>query len=317
MRMTVVALFLCTVALHGQTPQSRLTYEDRSDDAGHVLVVGGKTFGPYREVLAASFSTSASAIAFAVTKRDRVWVLAQGRESGPLPPGFEFDRLQISDDGRVWILMATRPAAKDSDPDEILLMVNGKTFGPYSELTTVEFAETGGLWIAAVRTAPEEADVLLSGKPQGPFFAVDHAWVSPDGKDWGYAVSDSDGRGTVVTATKTWTDVVEGNFTSLYPREPHWGYSLDLGAQGQRIVVDGQVYEGLRGFRGLVLTPSGKHWGFEAQRVTDGALEPVVVVDGKTYPGDTLVWSRLGGQELFAWSVHDQSKVIIRVMKLP
>ena len=312
-----VALLLCTVALHAQTPQNRLVYEDRTDDTGHLLVVNGKTFGPYREILAANYSTSASALAFAVTKKDRVWVVAQGRESGPFPNGFEIDRLQISDDGRVWTLTATRPGLKESDPDETLLVVNGRTYGPYSELTTLEYAESGGQWIAAVRTAPEEADVLLSGKSQGPFLTVDHAWISPDGKEWGYAVSDSDGRGTVVTSTKTWTNVVEGNFTYLYPREPHWGYSLDLGTLGQRIVVDGQVYEGYRGFRGLVLTPSGRHWGFEAERVSGGPPGPVVVIDGKPYSGDTLVWSRLGSQEMFSWSVHDQSKVTVQAIRLP
>jgi hypothetical protein len=43
----------------------------------------------------------------------------------------------------------------------------------------------------------------------------------------------------------------------------------------------------------------------------------VVVVDGKPYPGDTLIWSRLGSQEVFSWSLRDQSKVSVQVLKLP
>jgi hypothetical protein len=310
-------LFSLLCGLEAQTPQGRLTYEDRSEASGHVLILNGKSYGPYKEILSSTFSTSATAIVFAVSKRDKVWILAQGKETGPLPVGFDLDRLQVSDDGKVWILTATRTGTDQNDPDQTLLWVNGKSYGPYPELTTVEYAETGGNWIAAVRTASDEADVLWSGKPLGPFFSVDHAWLAPDGKTWGYAVSDSEGKATVVTSEKTWTGVLSGNFTYLYPREPHWGYSLDLGTQGQRIVVDGQPYEGYRDFRGLVLTPSGRHWAFEAEKVSPAGDSPVVVVDGKEYPGETLVWSRLGSQETFSWTVQDQDKVTIQSLKLP
>ncbi len=309
--------FVVVSGLWAQTPQTRITYEDRVNDAGHVLVVDGKNFGPYKEILSSSYSTSGTAIAFAASKADRIWILAQGKESGPLPVGFDLDRLQIADDGKVWVLTATRTGTSETDPNETLLWVNGHSFGPYPELTSVEYAETGGLWIAAVRPAADEAEVLMGNvKPLGPFFSVDHVWLSPDGKTWGYAASDSEGRTTVVTTEKTWTGVLSANFTYLYPREPHWGYSLDLSTGEERIVVDGHPYEGYRNFRGLVLTPSGRHWGFEAEKAL-GANSPVVVVDGKEYPGDTLLWSRLGSQETFSWSFRDNAKVTVQTLKLP
>jgi len=316
MRFSLAFLVFMTLVsgLEAQTPQSRLSYEDRLGSSGHFLVLDGKSYGPYKEILSSTFSTSGTAIVFAVSKKDRVWVLAQGKETGPLPQGFDLDRLQVADDGKVWAMTATRTTADENDPNETLLWVNGKSYGPYPELTTVEYAETGGQWIAAVRTASDEADVLLAGKPQGPFFSVDHAWLSPDGKAWGYAVSDSEGKATVVTSEKTWTGVEASNFTYLYPREPHWGYSLDLGDQGERIVVDGQSYEGYHNFRGLVLTPSGRHWAFEAEKSSGG---PVVVIDGKEYPGEGLVWSRLGLQESFSWTLRDDSKVKVQTLKLP
>lgn len=312
----VLMLFLFTFDLGAQTPQGRFTYEDRSENSGHILVLDGKSYGPYKEIVTSAISTSGTAIAFAVSKRDRLWVLAQGKESGPVPLGFDLDRLQVSDDGKVWVLTATRTSANEEEPTQTLLWVNGKSYGPYPELTTVEYAETGGQWIAAVRTASDEADVLLGGKPQGTFFSVDHAWLSPEGKSWGYAVSDSEGKTTVVTSEKTWIDVLSGNFTYLYPREPHWGYSLDLGAQGERIVVDGRPYEGYRNFRGLVLTPSGRHWGFEAEKLSATGGLAVVIIDGKEYPGDTLIWNRLGSQETFSWTSHDQAKVTVLTLKL-
>lgn len=320
MRTCLIALVLSSLLTAGivaQTPQPRLTYEDREDPSGHILVLDGKSYGPYREVVTSAFSTSGTAIVFAVSKRDKLWVLAQGKESGPLPVGFDLDRLQVSDDGKLWTMTATRTSADENEANQTLLWVNGKSYGPYPELTSVDYSETGGQWIAAVRTAADEADVLLGGKPQGPFFSVDHAWLSPDGKAWGYAVSDSEGKTTVVTSEKTWTGVLSGNFTYLYPREPHWGYSLDLGDQGERIVVDGRPYDGYRGFRGLVLTPSGRHWAFEAEKLSAAGGFPVVVVDGKEYPGDSLIWSRLGSQETFSWTARDQSKVTVLTLKLP
>ena len=304
-------------AQNAPVPQVRFGYEDRTGTAGHTLLVDGKTYGPYKDVVSSAYSSSGTAAAFAVVKRDKTWVLAQGKETGPLPVGFDLDRLQISDDGKVWILTATRTSADSNDPNETLLMVNGKTYGPYPELTTVEYAETGGSWVAAVRTAADEADVLVNGKAQGPFFTVDHAWMGPDGKFWGYATSDSEGKMTVVTSEKTWSLVVSANFTNLYPREPHWGYSLRLGDEEERIVVDGQAYEGYLNFQGLILTPSGRHWAFEAEKLSDAGDSQAVVIDGKEYPGEGLSWSRLGSQETFLWTVRDGAKVSVQTLKLP
>ena len=318
-RLLPAALWAALAALPAvaqPTPQVKLQFEDRTGTSGHTLVVEGKSFGPYKEIVATAFSTSGTAAAFAVTKRDRIFVVAQGKESGPIPPGFDLDRLQISDDEKVWVLTATRTSSDANEANQTLLVVNGKSFGPYPELTTVEYAETGGSWIAAVRTAEDEADVLLEGKPQGPFFSVDHAWLTPDGKAWGYAVSDSESRATVVTSEKTWQDVQNANFTNLYPREPHWGYSLRLGEEEERIVVDGQVYTGYLNFQGLILTPSGRHWAFEAEKLSDAGDSKVVVIDGKEYPGENAAWSRLGSQESFTWTLRDDAKVLVQTLKL-
>jgi len=311
---SLVLTLLLASSLSAQTLKTGPSYEDRAEANGHTVVLDGKSYGPYREVTVAT-STSGTAVAFTVVKRDRLWVLAQGRESGPVPAGFELDRLQVADDGKVWVLTATHTSLNENEPNQTLLIVNGKTYGPYPELTTVEYAEAGGAWIAAVRTAPEEAGVLVTGKAQGPFYTVDHAWVTPDGRSWGYAVSDSEGRATVVTSEKTWDNVQDSNFTNLYPREPHWGYSLRLANDEERIVVDGQNYEGYRNFGGLMLTPSGRHWGFEAEKLTGGVN--VVVVDGKEYPGQNLTWSRLGQQESYTWTLIEGSRVTVQTLKLP
>jgi len=300
-----------------QGPQTRLTYEDRSGTTGHTLILEGKSYGPYKDIAAAVYSTSGTAAAFVVVKRNRLWILAQGKETGPLPAGFELDRLQIADDGKVWVLTATRASTLEDEPPETLLWVNGKSYGPYPELTTVEYAETGGAWLAAVRSAPEEAGVLISGKAAGPFYTVDHAWLLPDGKGWGYVVSDSDGKVSVVTSEKTWPDIVGGNFAALYPREPHWGYSLRIGDEEEWIFVDGQTYSGYLNFQGLLLTPSGGHWAFEAEKLSDAGDSAVVVVDGREYPGENLVWSRLGTHESYTWTVREGGKISVQTLKLP
>jgi len=314
-RWWAVLTLVAVPAFTQPTPQSKLQYEDRSTDSGRVLVIGGKSFGPYKDIPLTAFSTSGTSAAFAVVKRDRTVILAQGRESAPVPSGFDLDRLQIADDGKVWVLTATRTSSDTDDSNQTLLMVNGKVYGPYPELTTVEYAETGGSWIAAVRTDDNEADVLLDGKPQGPFFAVDHAWLTPDGKSWGYAVSDSDNHASVVTSEKSWNDVQAANFGNLYPREPHWGYSIRVSDDEERIVVDNQVYTGYLNFQGLLLTPSGRHWAFEAQKAGPDA-QPVIVIDGKEYAGEDVAWSRLGLQETFTWTLHDGAKVTVQTIKL-
>lgn len=316
---SALLLLVSAVVAQGQTPgpQTKLTYEDRVGTGGHTLIVEGKSAGPYREVLATAYSTSGSMVAFVVVKRDRVYVLAQGKETGPLPVGFEVDRLQIADDGKVWALSATRASTDETEPAQTLLLVNGKSYGPYVELTTLEYAESGGAWIAAVRSAEEEADVLISGKPQGPFYSVDHAWLTPDGKAWGFAVSDSEGAAVVVTNERTWKGVVEGNFANLYPREPHWGYSLKFADDQQRIVVDGVAYEGYRGFQGLILTPSGQHWAFEALKTAGTDEVPVVVIDGKEYRGEGVFWNRLGAQESFTWTLREGTKTSVQTLRLP
>lgn len=317
--LVMVLLAVSSVGAWAQTapvPQTRLTYEDLASDAGHTLVLDGKAYGPYKDILLEAYSTSGTVVAFEVSKRDRLWILAQGKETGPLPPDFDVERLQISDDGRVWVLTATRTSPSADQPTATMLWVNGKSYGPYPELTSVEYSEVGGGWIAAVRTAADEADVLVSGKAQGPFFSVDHAWITPDGRAWGYATTDSEGKATVVTSEKTWDNVLSSNFTNLYPREPHWGYALVLSDDHERIVVDGQTYEGYRNFQGLLLTPSGRHWAFEAVRTEPGA-GPVVVIDGKEYPGENLTWSRLGAQESYTWLVRNDGKVAVQTLKLP
>ena len=316
--LAVVTLVLTSgLAAQAPAPQTRLTFEDRAGTNGHSLILDGKTYGPYRDIVSTAYSTSGTAVAFAVIKRDKVWVLAQGKETGPLPVGFDLDRLQIADDNRVWVLTATKTSSDEAVPNQTLLWVNGKSYGPYPELTTVDYAESGGAWMAAVRTEAEEADVILNGKAQGPFYMVDHAWLTPDGKTWGYAVSDSEGKASVVTSEKTWTGIAGSNFTNLYPREPHWGYSLRLGDEEERIVVDGQPYEGYLNFQGLMLTPSGRHWAFEAEKLSDAGDSRVVVVDGREFPGENLAWSRLGAQESYTWTVRDGTKVTVQTLRLP
>jgi len=296
-------------------PTSRLAYEDLAGPNGRTLTIEGKSWGPYREVVQAVPSTSGTQVAFGVRKGGRLAVVAQGREWPPVPQGFDLDRLQISDDGRVCVLTATKASNDGSQVPQTLLMVNGKVYGPYQELTTVEYAEAGGTWLAAVRTGNDEADLLWNGRSQGPFYTVDHAWLQPDGQDWGYAVSDSEGVQSVVTPAQTWTGVSGANFSAMYPREPHWAYAFVLADGTQRIVVDGQGWEGLQGFQALVFTPSGRHWGFEAARTDTG--QPVVVVDGKEYPGTDLNWHRLGASENFTWTEANEGRVQVKVWRLP
>jgi hypothetical protein len=314
----VLVLLFVSAGLLAQTPQARLTYEDRSGNTGHTLVVDGKSFGPYKEITSVTHSTSATAAVFLVNRRDKTYIVAQGKEVGPLPAGFEADQSWISDDGRVSAVTAVKydDSGEDST-SQTQLWVNGKNYGPFQALSTFDYAETGGSWIASVQTGEEEYSVLLNGKAQGTFASVDHVWLFPDGKGWGYAATDSDGKTTVVTQDRTYDSVQNYNFDQMFPRSQHWGMGFRLGDEEELILVDGKLYPGYLNFSGLSLTSTGRHWGFEAQKLTDAGDYPVVVIDGKEFQGEGLSTTSLGATESFTWTVRDGAKVTIQVLTLP
>jgi hypothetical protein len=313
--------------LHAQNPAPRLSYEERGGTAGHSLVVDGKTFGPYKEVNLATRSTSGTAGLFLTTKRDKTYVVAQGREWGPLTAGYNTDVSYISDDGKVWAVSTIQEAPADSGDggdssedtaatSQTLLWVNGKSYGPYASLYDFQYAETGGSWIAHVQVSDNESLVLMNGKTLGSFSSVDHIWMFPDGKDWGYVVS-SDDSTNVVTSTKKYDAVQNSDFNAMYPKNAHWGYSIRIGDEEELIVIDGKSYPGYINFNGLTLSSSSRHWAFEAEKLSDDGDHPVIVVDGKEYLGEGLLTGSLGDKEYFLWSVKDGTKVTTQVLTLP
>ena len=307
-----------TVSLSAQVLQPRLSYEDRAGTTGHTLVIDGKTFGPYKEISSVTHSVSATAGLFLVTKRDKTYLVAQGKEAGPLGQGFEADQSWISDDGKVWAVTAIRyDDSTEEGSSQTQLWVNGKLYGPFSSLATFEFAEAGGGWIASVQTGEGEFSVLLNGKPQGTFSSVEHVWMLPDGKGWGYAGTDSEGQTMVVTQDQTYENVQNYNFDQMYPRNPHWAMAVRVGDDEELIFVDGKLYQDYLNFSGLSTTYSGRHWGFEAEKLADSGDTPVVVIDGKEYLGESLGTTNLGDKESFIWTVRDGGKVTTQVLTLP
>jgi hypothetical protein len=321
--LTLLLATLTVAGLSAQNPQPRLTYEERGGTAGQNLVIDGKTFGPYKEVTLAERSASGTAGLFFATKRDKTYVVAQGREWGPLTAGFNTDSSYISDDGKVWAVSTVQDVESDSSSDsddtatsKTVLWVNGRSYGPYLSLSDFQYAETGGSWMAQVQVSDSESAILLNGKTVGSFSSVDHIWMFPDGSDWGYVVSNDDGT-NVVTSTKSYKAVQNSDFSSMDPKKAHWAYSIRTGDEEELIVVDGKAYSGYINFNGLNLSASTRHWGFEAEKLSDDGDHPVIVVDGKEYLGEGLLVSSLGDKEFFMWSVKDGTKVTTQVLPLP
>lgn len=312
-----VILTLLAAALPAQTPQPRLTYEDRSGTTGHTLVVDGKSFGPYKSIDWTLYSTSGSASLFLATKRDKAYIVAQGKESGPLGPGFEADQTYVADDAKVAAVVAMAYADDEEGTSQTQLWVNGRSYGPYVGVYPFEFAETGGNWIAGIELGEESFDVLLNGKTQGPFSSIDAVWMAPDGKTWGYAARNSEGVLSVVTQDHRYEAVQGGNFDQTNLRTAHWAYSVRMGDEEELVVVDGKEYKGYLNFSGLSTTNSGRHWAFEAEKLTDTGDYPVIVVDGREYVGSGLIANSIGTQESFSWTVQDGTKVTIQVLALP
>jgi len=305
-----LTLALLGASLSAQTPLSRFSYEDRSGTTGHSLAVDGKTFGPYKEVTSVLTSTSGTAGMFLATKRDKTYVIAQGKEWGPLTAGHDVDQS--------WITVKYNEGTDDEEgTTETLLWINGKSFGPFQTVSALEYSETGGHWLATIQRSEDEYDILFDGKPKGPFKSVTHAWMFPDGKGWGWATTGNDDLTTVVTQDKTYTEVQSVSLDQMYPRSAHWAYGLRLGDEEELIVVDGKAFTGYLNFSGLYTTYSGHHWGFEAEKLTDAGDYPVVVIDGKEYVGEGLGTTNLGDKESFTWSVKDGAKVTVQVLTLP
>lgn len=312
-----LALILIAAGLGAQSPQTRFTYEDRAGTTGHTLVIDGKSFGPYKEIYTSTHSTSGSAGLFLATKRDKVYIIAQGREAGPLGTDYEPESTYISDDGKVAAVVALGHYNEEADTTETQLWVNGTQYGPFNGAYPFEYAEMGGSWIAGIQRTDGSQDVLLNGKSQGPFYSVDAVWMSPDGKNWGYVASDEEGGLTVVTQDRRYDAPQSVNFDYMALRAPHWAYSIRTGDEEELIVVDGKEYKGYLNFSGLYTSYSGRHWAFEAEKLTDTGDYPVVVVNGKEYVGDSLGSSSLGTQEWFSWTIREGNKVATQVLALP
>lgn len=310
-----MALVLITGA-QAQTPRTGLTYTDRSGTTGHTLTLGGKSFGPYREVSAVVPSTSGTSGLFLVVRRDRVYALTQTGEWGPLGQGFDWDQAWVSDDGQVWAMTALRDLDEEEGTYETLLVVNGKTYGPYASVYGFEYSETGGKWLAIVENGLDSYEVLFNGEAQGSATSVEHAWVAPDGRGWGWVMTDQ-GQTTVVTQDRRYEDVVSVNIDQMYPRDPHWALGVRLTDDEELIIIDGKDYPGYLNFSGLYLTYSGRHWGFSAEKLTDKGDYPVVVIDGKEYVGEGLGSFNLGEKEAFTWSVTEGDQVRFVVLPLP
>lgn len=315
--LTLFGLVLVFVAgTHAQTPRTGLVYTDRSGTTGHTLTIGGKSFGPYREVEAVVPSTSGTSGLFLVVRRDRVYALAQGNEWGPLALGYDWDQAWVSDDGLVWALSAVKDLDVDEGTYETLFTVNGKTYGPFSSVYAFEYAETGGRWLAIVERGTDEYEVLLNGEPQGVVASVDHAWISPDGRSWGW-VETNEGQTSVVTQDRRYEGVVSANYDQAYPRDPHWALGIRVSDDQEFVFIDGKPYPGYLNFSGLYLTYSGRHWGFSAEKLTDTGDYPVVVIDGKEYVGEGLGVFSLGDKEAFTWSVKEGDQVKHLILPLP
>lgn len=323
MRVWMVVLGLLTAAaLTAQTPQTRFTYEDRAGTTGHTLVLDNRTFGPYKEISSTHYSTSMTTALFLTTRRDKTYIVAAGKETGPIAPGFEVNQAWISDDGKVWAVVAAHSSEAEEDDEsdqkvENQLWVNGKLLGTYPNVFAFDYAETGGTWIASVGLPDDQHDIILNGKSLGPFSSVDHTWMSPDGKFWGYAAAKDEGDTDVVTQEATYRGVQSTNFYQMYPRSAHWGYAVRIGDEEELIVVDGKSYTGYLNFADLVTTPSGRHWGFQAEKLSDSGDLPVLVINGKEYVGEELGTMTLSGKEGFTWTVRDGSKVSSQLLLLP
>ncbi|MEI8093588.1 MAG: hypothetical protein WCG80_05205 [Spirochaetales bacterium] len=315
---TLLLLFPVGVAF-AQSPQAAFSYDDRAGTTGHTLVVEGKSFGPYKDVLSMTYSSHGKTAIFLVNKRDKTYVLAQGKETGPFAAGFSEESVWVADDSKFWaVSLVAYPEQTEGEDTtgstQAQLLVNGKTYGPYLSVAALDFADSGGSWIASVQVAEDQYTVMLNGKPQGTFQSVSNLWMSPDGKLWGFAGDKDDQTLVFVNQDQVFPSVQEYNVYGLDFRAPHWAYSVRTSEEEETVVVDGKTLPSFLHFEGFLLTASGRHWGFGAQKLTETGDYPVVVIDGQEFIGEGLSVNRAGSQEFFTWTVRDGNKTTVQVL---
>lgn len=266
-------------------------------------VINGREYGPFSWVDRPRFGPDGTSFYFWASsegKSPRGVLVFNGTLWGPFASDFAW---RLFDPAGGMFALESRSNAGS------MLQVNGDSFGPYRGVQILRSGarstdETGRYFgfIAVLGDGSRELHVQ-GGKVYGPYRDLDdgRAWISEDRKDWLFSVSKPGSDVQVLLRNG-----VEQETKGIDLRPWGNGFLLFVRQDGASTFTwrDGQAGP-YAGVQSSWISRDGNTWAAEATRGEGPGAIPVVIVNGREYPGQALRYVNAAGEEYFTWFSTD------------
>jgi hypothetical protein len=277
-------------------------------------VIDGREYGPFSWVDRPRFGPDGTGFYFwahTEGKSPRGVLVFNGPTWGPFASDFAWRLLDLP--AGVFALESRSSAGST-------LLVNGDSFGPYREVQILRTGarstdETGRYFGFVAVLADGSRELHVQGdKVYGPYRDLDSgsAWISDDGKDWMFSVSKQGSDSQVLLRVG-----VELETKGIDLRPWRDGFLLFVRQDGAATFTwkDGQAGP-YAGVQGSWISRDGTTWVAEAMKGEGPGAAPVVIVNGREYPGQALRYVNAADEESFTWfSADGQGGGIVSTLK--
>lgn len=240
----LIATGLLTWGLTAQTVDSKKIFGYEQSPDGQILNIGGKKFGPYKNVGNVLFSADLKHWVFwAANETPKITVVYDGKNTDltfPLPGNFE---LSLNCDGSIWSLVAHL-----SDNSSVVV-VNGKQYerfaGNPGDFPSIQYSADGGKW--GYRSGQEgQATVNVNDKTYGPYQNIPQFILGTASSPW-YAVVVKNGVSVVLVDGKELASCPWAPLLIVSADGQHYAFEYDKKSGRNAlhlVVVDGKEYDG-------------------------------------------------------------------------
>ena len=278
-------------------------------------VIDGREYGPFSWVDRPRFGPDGAGFYFwagSEGKSPRGMLVFDGTTWGPFASDFASRLLDPS--GGIFALESR--SSKGST-----IQVNGDSFGPYREVqilrsgarSTDEIGRYFG-FVAVLGDGARELHVQ-GDKVYGPYRDLDagKAWISEDGKDWVFSVSKPG-----IDAQVLLRNGAEQETNGIDVRPWRDGFLLFVRQDGaSSFTWKGGQAGPYAGVQSSWISRDGNTWAAEATKGEGPGAIPVVIVNGREYPGQALRYVNAPREEYFTWfSTDGQGGGVVSTLKV-
>jgi hypothetical protein len=201
------------------------------------------------------------------------------------------------------------------------LQVNDEVLGPYREIEILRkgprsMDETGRYFGFVAVLADGSRELHVQGdKVYGPYRELDsrRAWISGDGNDWMFVASRQGNENQILLRVG-----VEQETRGIDLRPWGDGFLLYVRQDGAAMFTwkDGQAGP-YTGVQRSWISRDGTTWVAEAMKGEGPGAVPLVIVNGREYPGLSLRYVNTAAEEYFTWfSADGQGGGIVSTLKV-